>query len=876
MGNSRELPKYERTAALQPNPQADLESAPNAMINAFKNFSSSVNQVTTKITDDEAKSRREIIKNNIDNTYKQFSLEALKNPDQNAALANFKKSSEMYAKGMHAETDSYNRPYVNNLVDYYHNEHLYQIEKNAILQNKRMQEVEANERLGNATQGWMTAVQNSTPMVDEDGNDVQFNNAKALFATTINNAKQDTKTGAISPEKFASFEKEQLKNFTEEMFLKRYEDHVRAGRGNEYLKELQDVDFHVPGYSEDDKRIMISKMIKIRDQNHKSAKLAMGQYKRDITHEIAAVTKGATPNQVLLDEVTAINENAGADLKYRTEVAQSVYANTQAVLHKTPEGVEQFKREMRPTDFNAPDYGKRLDIYNDSVKAIDAQQEEFKANPMVITMQDKGIQEVVNNYQQAFNANAATSDNKYSPFNTSVPKPWDYVIDSQLHGGMTLNGSGAKNGKPGTRVRLLDEKDTTGMVNDIMTADPHDAIMYMNKLRDQYGEGLPYNLVMKQLVDAGLPADYSLMNNIDPDSVDALQTMQALKLEPEILSQQLAKMGDKVPSTIAKRSERDVFGIAGTGTPNFKAFVSTLTKHTGDADAEYMAGIQHTVQKIAGYYTLTQGLDPSAAVAKAEDIIANRYSYTSIGNSKVRIPKTLPANTVKEFADKMQDGVSSFPFNMEGSDKARAKIAIEHGHWRNDNVDHGMVWVDANDVMWTDKNGHPYSFSFDEAKTGVLQDRNPQVSGVTHAGMLMPGNIDLDNRPEVKNADGTHSTVDTITIERNGKTILIPQIVGGKRLSKEEAIKHYKDTNEHMGVFRDQASADAYDKELHEEKGWNGAGNKWATAEGEVDTGIMPDQLDQIDIKGAQLLKRGKKMGAQVHKLLADASKGKL
>lgn len=108
----------------------------------------------------------------------------------------------------------------------------------------------------------------------------------------------------------------------------------------------------------------------------------------------------------------------------------------------------------------------------------------------------------------------------------------------------------------------------------------------------------------------------------------------------------------------------------------------------------------------------------------------------------------------------------------------------------------------------------------------IPSNRNPP-NEEKPKGMIAQGNIDLNNRPAVKNADGTHSTVKTITIEEDGKTILLPTIIGGKSFSNKEAIKHYKETGEHMGVFKSETDANLYDEKLHHEKGWEGKGNKW-------------------------------------------------
>ena len=47
-------------------------------------------------------------------------------------------------------------------------------------------------------------------------------------------------------------------------------------------------------------------------------------------------------------------------------------------------------------------------------------------------------------------------------------------------------------------------------------------------------------------------------------------------------------------------------------------------------------------------------------------------------------------------------------------------------------------------------------------------------------GLLVPGTIDPSHRPRVFNPDGTYSTLRTITIEDQGRVVLLPTIVNGR------------------------------------------------------------------------------------------------
>jgi hypothetical protein len=83
-------------------------------------------------------------------------------------------------------------------------------------------------------------------------------------------------------------------------------------------------------------------------------------------------------------------------------------------------------------------------------------------------------------------------------------------------------------------------------------------------------------------------------------------------------------------------------------------------------------------------------------------------------------------------------------------------------------------------------------------------------------GLLEPGNINLYNRPKVHNADGTVSTVRSISFDEDGKEVLVPTVVGDKVVSNEEAMDHYRKTGEHLGKFAGAKFADAYAEALHE------------------------------------------------------------
>jgi hypothetical protein len=89
----------------------------------------------------------------------------------------------------------------------------------------------------------------------------------------------------------------------------------------------------------------------------------------------------------------------------------------------------------------------------------------------------------------------------------------------------------------------------------------------------------------------------------------------------------------------------------------------------------------------------------------------------------------------------------------------------------------------------------------------------------SNGSAIVPGNINLNNRPIVKNRDGTYSTVRSISIGVEGRSVLIPTVSDdGRVMSNPEAVRQYQATGRHLGIFRNEVDATAYAQQLHQDQ----------------------------------------------------------
>jgi len=87
-------------------------------------------------------------------------------------------------------------------------------------------------------------------------------------------------------------------------------------------------------------------------------------------------------------------------------------------------------------------------------------------------------------------------------------------------------------------------------------------------------------------------------------------------------------------------------------------------------------------------------------------------------------------------------------------------------------------------------------------------------------GVLIKGNIDISNRPKHVNADGSVSTVASMSVTLDdGKALLLSTVTeDGKMMTQKEAIRYYEATGKHLGVFENLDVANEYADLLHRQQ----------------------------------------------------------
>lgn len=141
-------------------------------------------------------------------------------------------------------------------------------------------------------------------------------------------------------------------------------------------------------------------------------------------------------------------------------------------------------------------------------------------------------------------------------------------------------------------------------------------------------------------------------------------------------------------------------------------------------------------------------------------------------------------------------------------------------------------------------------------------------------GQYGVGNIDLYNRPQYRNADGSISTIDSTSFNIQGKEVLLPSVwmKDGKAYRSsdgDEILQHLYDTGELLGVFDTVDAANSYAEKLHD------AQDYYYTTQREkaLDEAVAHDQLQGMKRTLAILESQKKQEQAQQPSILSMLGK---
>lgn len=141
-------------------------------------------------------------------------------------------------------------------------------------------------------------------------------------------------------------------------------------------------------------------------------------------------------------------------------------------------------------------------------------------------------------------------------------------------------------------------------------------------------------------------------------------------------------------------------------------------------------------------------------------------------------------------------------------------------------------------------------------------------------GQYGVGNIDLYNRPQYRNADGSISTVDSTSFNIQGKEVLLPSVwmKDGKAYRSsdgDEILQHFYDTGEFLGIFDTVDAANSYAEKLHD------AQDYYYTTQREkaLDEAVAHDQLQGMKRTLAILESQKKQEQAQQPSILSMLGK---
>lgn len=373
----------------------------------------------------------------------------------------------------------------------------------------------------------------------------------------------------------------------------------------------------------------------------------------------------------------------------------------------------------------------------------------------------------------------------------------DGFKESGLAGVAAMLGEQERLGVPEPRRVPLPESVATSLTERVASLPPEKQAEEVQAIAGEFGPMWP--MVFRQ-IGAKLPADAATLATM-PKGRPATLLAEAAALKDGELTAGL-------PST-AKRDVEDALADDDT----MRSLHSSLILER-DGTGTYASAFAATV-KLALQYMHKDNLDaPEAASRAALEVTANS-GFAEFNDMAVRVPANLDTGAIEDGMSAIANGFDPAGYDMPESLAGIPEDAARE-QWANAvRAGRDVRWIGAPDesglYLWdghalVTKNGAPVVFTWDDLKNGVQPD-------------VGAGNIDLSARPVVKNADGSVSTVRSISFNEDGQEILIPMVSNdGRIMSDQEAIDTYHRTGKYLGKFGSVAEANAYAEKLHNDQ----------------------------------------------------------
>jgi hypothetical protein len=722
----KEIPEYQRSARIEIGPMTDAQSPAQQLISSFQDFSGQINRVTKYVAAEESKNQRISIRDNIAKTYTDFATDALKMPDKKQALSYYDQQSSSFAKQYLKETSYFNRNYAHNMLDYFANVHRTPIYSGMISQDKRQLETKTAQIIGNADNQIVNAIHNSQARLDEEGKNTQFDESHSLEADFYKNLNQEFVNGTIRANPEESIIPKYKKRYREERLLKGYKDALQTGQGQSYLQEIDKQDFPDVTY-EDKARFINGPMKQVRDEYFTSLGIALKDLKSQQKQALDLVENGGVENENVTMAVEQTQpSNIVSDYKQKMQIAHQVASAKLGAEYANPAQAESMVEYWRPEDKKSPSYQWDLYRYNKIKSAVAEQQKQFFSNPAQAALRDPTVQNAFVNWQNAKEVDATGKLTGNSAVSTEMMHPDIAMAHYQEQRGLA-----------GPDLKFFTNGQSKSMVAALLQADPRQKLMIMNQLYNQSANSAYYNARVKQLVKSGLPDAYSILANVDPTSPYADHIATAISTPLTDLDKDLKAKDVNAKNKIDSLIEKSVFTHQSPSwfseltnstdrNAKFSSYMQSFSSYDGGRDVKFSANMISSLQTL-GYYALQSGIakDPESARDWAMSAIVDRYDMTLLHGQSVRVPNQYTTDNVRQYALDKEKELADFPF-VKATITARGtlnrqqvsdldKELIMHGHWTNDNIDQGLVWVDKNGQPPMDKNGQYFKISFEDA-----------------------------------------------------------------------------------------------------------------------------------------------------------------